>query len=100
MVNTVHILCILFLYLFILEVQNRIFYFGVVPTMHDPGCVNSIVKLTESIKAAPCIMETSLCAIGNFRKWLLYMCFMSLSLIVIQTSIKFLKITVTWTNIW
>ena len=46
------------------------------------------------------IMETSPCAIGNFRKWLLYKCFMSLSLIVIQTNIKFLKITVTWTNIW
>ena len=38
--------------------------------------------------------------IGNFRKWLLYKCFMSLSLIVIQTNIKFLKITVTWTYIW
>ena len=38
--------------------------------------------------------------IDNFRKWLLCKCFMSLSLIVIQTNIKFLKITVTWTNIW
>ena len=40
------------------------------------------------------ITETSPCAFGNFRKWLLYKCFMSLSLIVIQTNIKFLKITV------
>ena len=46
------------------------------------------------------ITETTPCAIGNFRKWLLYKCFMSLSLIVIQTNIKFLKVTVTWTNIW
>ena len=46
------------------------------------------------------ITETSPCAIGNFRKWLLYKSFMSLSLIVIQTNIKFLNITVTWTNIW
>ena len=46
------------------------------------------------------ITETSPCAIGNCRKWLLYNCFMSLSLIVIQTNIKFLKITFTWTNIW
>ena len=35
-------------------------------------------------------------AVGNFPKWLLYKCFMSLSLIVIQTNIKFLKISVTW----
>ena len=34
------------------------------------------------------------------RTHVLYKCFMSLSLIVIQTNIKFLKITVTWTNIW
>ena len=47
-----------------------------------------------------CITETSPCAIGNFRKWLLYKRFMSVSLIVIQTNIKFLKITVTWANIW
>ena len=33
------------------------------------------------------ITETSHCAIGNFRKWLLYKCFMNLSLIVIQTNI-------------
>ena len=46
------------------------------------------------------VTETSPCAIGNFRKWLFYKCFMSLSLIVVQTNIKFLKITVTWTNIW
>ena len=46
------------------------------------------------------ITETSPCAIGNFRKWLLYKCFMSLSLIVMQTNIKFLKIAITWTNIW
>ena len=37
------------------------------------------------------ITETSPCAIGNFCKCLLYKCFMSLSLIVIQTNIKFLK---------
>ena len=29
------------------------------------------------------ITETSPCAIGNFHKWLLYKCFISLSLIVI-----------------
>ena len=46
------------------------------------------------------ITETSPCAIGNFHKWLLYKCFMSLSLILIHTNIKFLKITVTCTNIW
>ena len=46
------------------------------------------------------ITETFSCAVGNFRKWILYKCFMSLSLIAIQTNIKFLKITVTWTNIW
>ena len=46
------------------------------------------------------ITETAPCATGNFRKWLLYKCFMSLSLIIIQTNIKFLKITVTWINIW
>ena len=46
------------------------------------------------------ITETSACAIGNFLKWLFYKCFMSLSLIVIQTNIKFLKVTVTCTNIW
>ena len=46
------------------------------------------------------ITETSPCAVGNFRKWLLYKCFMSLSLIVLQTNINFLIITVTWTNIW
>ena len=40
------------------------------------------------------ITETSPCAIGNFRKWLLYKCFMNFSLIVIQINIKFLKITV------
>ena len=45
-------------------------------------------------------METSPCAVGNFRIWLLYKCLMSLSLIVIQTNTKFLKIIVTWTNIW
>ena len=46
------------------------------------------------------ITETSLCAIGNFHKWFLYKCFMSLFLIVIQTNIKCLKVNVTWTNIW
>ena len=40
------------------------------------------------------ITETSPCAVGNFRKWLLYKCFMSLPLIAIQTNIKFLIITV------
>ena len=46
------------------------------------------------------ITETSPCAIGDFHKWLLYKSFMSLSIIVIQIHIKFLEITVTWTNIW
>ena len=46
------------------------------------------------------ITETSPCAIGNFCKWLLYKCSISLSSTVIQTNIKFLKITVTWSNIW
>ena len=46
------------------------------------------------------ITETSPCAIGDFHKWLLYKCFMSLSLIVMQINIKCLKITVTWNNIW
>ena len=44
------------------------------------------------------ITENSPCAIGNFPK--LYKYFMSLSLIVIQTNIKLLKITGTWSNIW
>ena len=57
------------------------------------------VVLQEELQSVH-ITETSPCAIGNFRKWLLYKCFMSLSLIVIQTNIKFLNITVTWTNIW
>ena len=34
----------------------------------------------------------------NFRKCLLYKCFMSLILIVIQINIKFLKTAVKWTN--
>ena len=46
------------------------------------------------------ITKTSPSAIGNFREWLLYKFIMSLYLIVIQTNVKFLKITVTWTNIW
>ena len=58
------------------------------------------VQLPNFSNRAIAITETSPCALGNFRKWLLYKCFMSLSLIVMQTNIKFLKITVTWTNIW
>ena len=57
-------------------------------------------KYVTHIIGKPNITGTSSCAIGNFRTWLLYKCFMSLSLIVLQTNIKFLKITVTWTNIW
>ena len=66
-----------------------------------PECIQ-FKQQSRSITAheSPCyIMETS-CAIGNFRKCLLCNCFMSLSLTVMQTNIKFLKITVTWTNIW
>ena len=55
---------------------------------------------TKIIAVIILITETSSCSIGNFRKWLLHKHFISLSLIVIQTNIKFLKITVTWTNIW
>ena len=54
-----------------------------------------IKKKKKKKKKKIFITETSPCAIGNFHKWLLYMCFMSLSLIAIQTNIKFLKITVT-----
>ena len=55
---------------------------------------------TKIIAVIILITETSSCSIVNFRKWLLHKRFISLSLIVIQTNIKFLKITVTWTNIW
>ena len=60
------------------------------------NCYGALRKETEGLD----ITESSPCAIGNYRKWLLYKCFMSLSFIVTQTNIKFLTITVTWTNIW
>ena len=61
---------------------------------------DNITCLSEYLGPDYYITEISPCAIGNFHKWLLYKCFMSLFLIVIQTNIKFLKITFTWTNIW
>ena len=64
-------------------------------------CIGDKILMTTErpFLFAHTITEPSPCAIRNFCKWLLYKCFMSLSLTVIQTNIKFLKITVTWTTI-
>ena len=52
-----------------------------------PGAKDAWRPENSVLFVVNCITETSPCAIGNFRKWLLYKCFMSLSLIVIQTNI-------------
>ena len=74
-----------------------LFAYGINMFSHDMAQIMLVILICWHHIA---IMENSPCVVGNFRKWLLYKCFMSLSLIVIQTNIKFLKITVTWTSIW